>query len=178
MSVVQNIENKLAGAFKDLPPLPESSKEALAKFWPWLALIGGLVQLLAAVTLWRLTNYVDRLSDYANEISRYYTGVAAGPTSFDKTVIYLGVTLLLVDAVILLMAYPHLKKRAKQGWDLLFLGALINAVYSVIQIFTYQRGIGDFIFGLLGSAVGFYLLFQVREKFGGKKVEPVAPHKT
>lgn len=174
MVVLQNIENKLAGAFKDLPQLSASSKEALAKFWPWLALIAGIVQLLAALTLWRLL----RLGDVTNDITLYYSGVAAGPSAFDKTVIYLGVAMLVVDAVILLIAYPHLKRRAKQGWDLLFLGTLVYAAYSVLQIFTYQRGIGDFIFGLLGSAIGFYLLFQVREKFGGKRASSKTPHAT
>lgn len=169
MAALRNIENKLADAFKDLPQLPDNSKEALAKFWPWLALIAGVVQLLAALALWRLTNWVERLSDVANELSVYYTGTAAGPSSFDKTIIYLGVLMLVIDAVILLMAYPHLKRRAKQGWDLLFLGTIIYAVYSVLQIFMYQRGTGDFIFGLLGAFVSFYLLFQVRQKFGGGK---------
>ncbi len=168
MGALQNAEKSLEGVFKDLPKLPDSSKEALAKFWPWLALIAGIVQILAALALWRLLSWADRFTDGVSEFSRLYTGVAVGPSSFEKTIIYLGVLILIVDALILLMAYPHLKRRAKQGWDLLFLGALINAVYSVLQVFTYQRGLGDFIFGLIGSAFGFYLLFQVKEKFNSK----------
>ncbi len=169
MGVTKQLEDSLAKIFKDLPALPDSSKEGLAKVWPWLALVGGVVQLLAALALWHLANWASRVTDLANSLSVYYAGYKAGPSSFDKTIIYLGILMLVVDAVILLMAFPKLQKRERGGWDLLFLGALINLAYGVVQIFTYQRGIGSFIGSLVGSAIGFYLLFQVREKFSGKK---------
>ncbi len=177
MSALETIENKMATAFKDVPALPDSSKEALAKVWPWLALIGGVLQLLAALALYHLANYASRVIDLANSLSAYYSGQPVGPSSFDKTLIYLGVLMLVVDAVILLLAFPKLQKREKGGWNLLFLGALINLVYGVVQIFTYNRGIGSFVGSLIGSLIAFYLLFQVREKFGGKKVSagPSAP---
>lgn len=166
MGTVKSLETKLEGVFKGLPPLSASAKESLAKAWPWLALIFGVLQLAAAWALWGLIRASDVLIDYANEFS-YYTGQRLGYSSMDKTMVYLGVIVLVVDAVILLMAYPALAKRQRKGWDLLFLGALLNVVYSVLTIFIDGRGMGSFIFSLLGSAVGFYLLFQVREKFGG-----------
>ncbi|HUP26318.1 MAG TPA: hypothetical protein VM124_01565 [Candidatus Limnocylindrales bacterium] len=177
MSALQTIENKMAPVFKDLPALPDNLKESLAKVWPWLALIGGVLQLLAALALYHLANYASRVIDVANSLSAYYAGQPAGPTSFDKTLIYIGVLMLVIDAIILLVAFPKLQKREKAGWDLLFLGVLINLAYGVVQIFTYSRGIGSFIGSLIGSAIAFYLLFQIREKFGGKKVSagPSAP---
>lgn len=167
MGTLKTLETKLEDMFKGLPPLPASSKETLAKVWPWLALIFGVLQLAAAWALWGLIRASDRLIDYANEFS-YYTGQRLGPSSIDKTMVYLGVIVLVADAVILLMAYPALAKRQRKGWDLLFLGALLNVVYSIVAIFIDGRGVGSFIFSLLGSAVGFYLLFQVREKFSSK----------
>ncbi len=160
MEAVKNIEKSIEKAFKDLPHLPESSREGLAKVWPWLALIGGIVQLLAAWSLYRLADWADATVSLA----AYYR-VDVGPSSFDKTVIYLGVAVLAVEAVILLMAYPKLKNRQRAGWDLLFLAALVNVAYSVVQIFTYDRGFGSFLFGLIGSAIGFYLLFEIKSKF-------------
>lgn len=160
MTSLKSIETKLNDVFKGLPPLPNNGKESLVKAWPWIALIFGVLQLLAAYSLWRLASFVERLNSWVT----YYT--ATSPLSAtDKAIIYLGVVVLLVDAVILLMAYPHLKTRNRRGWDLLFLGALINVVYGVVQIFINDRGIGSFIFSLLGSAIGFYLLFQVRDKY-------------
>lgn len=165
MAALDKAEDSLAKIFKDLPQLPDSSKEGLAKVWPWLALIGGVLQLFAALALWRLADWADRVTDVANSLSVYYTGYSVGPTGFEKSIIYLGVAVLLVDAVILLMAFPKLQKRLRSGWNLLFLASLLNIVYAVLQIFTFQRGFGNFIFSLLGTAIGFYLLFQVREKF-------------
>lgn len=174
MGALQKAETSLEKVFKDLPQLPDSSKEGLAKVWPWLALIGGILQLFAAIALWNLANWADRVTDVANSLSVYYAGYAAGPSSFDKTIIYLGIAMLAVDAVILLMAFPKLQKRLRSGWDLLFLASLINLGYGVIQIFTFNRGVGSFVGSLIGSAIAFYLLFQVREKFGGKTT-PSAP---
>ncbi len=165
MEALRPLENKLADLFKGAPKLTNSTKESLAKVWPWLALIAGVLQLLAAYWLWQAARVVDVLGDYVNTLSVYYSGQTAGISSFDKTVIYVGVIMLVVDAVIMLIAFPELQKRTKKGWDLIFLAAVINAVYSLVQLFTYGRGFGSFLFGLIGSAVGFYLLFQVREKY-------------
>lgn len=165
MAALQNVENKLNEAFKDLPKLPESSREALVKFWPWLALIFGVLQLMAAWALWQLTRVTEGLTELANTLSVYYTGQTVGLSAMDKTLIYLGIIVLAVDAVILLMAWPELQKRTRRGWDLLFLGALLNVVYAVLTIFIDGRGFGSFVLSLIGSAVGFYLLFQVRDKY-------------
>jgi hypothetical protein len=67
--------------------------------------------------------------------------------------------------VILLMAYPHLVKRARRGWDLLFLGSLLNVVYSLVSVFIDGRGFSNFLLSLVGSAIGFYLLFQIKDRY-------------
>jgi hypothetical protein len=72
------------------------------------------------------------------------------------------------------MAYPALVKRERRGWDLLFLGSLLNVLYSVVTIFINGRGMGSFLSGLIGSALAFYLLFQVREKYGRTAAKAVA----
>ncbi len=165
MEALRPLENKLANLFKGAPKLSNQTKESLANFWPWLALVAGLLQLLAAYWLWQAARVVDVFSDYVNTLSVSLTGQSAGLSSMDKTVIYVGVVMLAVDALLMLMAYPELKKRTKRGWDLLFLAAVINVAYAVLQLFTYSRGFGSFLGGLIGSAIGFYLLFQVREKY-------------
>lgn len=165
MGTVQQLETSIEKAFKDLPHLPESSREGLAKIWPWLALIGGIVQLLAAWGLWQLTRSIDSVNEFANSLSLYVTGETAGLTAVDKTVIYVGIAVLLVDAVILLMAYGPLKARDRKGWDLLFLASLVNLAYAVVTLFIDGRGAGSFVMSLIGSALGFYLLFEVKSKF-------------
>jgi hypothetical protein len=167
MDVVHKIDKKLADVFKDLPALPKSSKELLAQIWPWLALVGGLMQLFAALAIWRLLSWTNRWEELGDFYSRTI-GVDVGPSLMDKTAIYIGVAILLVDAVILLMAFSPLRARVRRGWDLLFLAALLNVAYSVVSIFIDGRGFGSFVFSLLGSAVGFYLLYQVKALYTGK----------
>jgi len=172
MAFLQSAEKQVGGLFKGMPQMSKQSKESLVNAWPLIALVIGVLQLWAAWILWQAASWVDRLSDFANQIA-VYTGGHAGISSTDKTIMYLGIILLVVDAVILLMAYPQLKARARRGWDLLFLGSLIYAVYAVVTLFMARNGgVGSFIFNLLGSGVGFYLLFQVRELYKGGTPNP------
>lgn len=166
MTALKTIETKLNDVFKGLPPMPENGKESLVKVWPWIALVLGLLQILAAWALWGLVTAAQRIIDTVNSYSSLYTTArSVGLSSLDKTFIYLGVVVLLVDGVILLMAFPQLQKRNRKGWDLLFLGALLNVGYAIVEIFIHDRGMSSFIFNLIGSAIGFYLLFQVRDKY-------------
>lgn len=168
MAFTKQLETKIGGLFKSAPPLSENAKKSLVKAWPVVALVFAAVQVLAAWSLWGLTRYVDRLNDASNTWSLYYTGHAAGLTSFDKNLIYIALIVLVLDAAILLMAYPELKKKTKAGWDLLFLGSLINLAYAIVSIFIDNKGFASFLFSLLGSAVGFYLLFQVKDHYKSK----------
>ncbi len=172
MDLVKKLEKQLGDLFKGLPALSPSAKESIAKVWPWLALIFGVLQLVVALGLWRVVSRTSAVVDYVNDYYQAVTGQSLGLSSFDKTLIYLGILTLLVDAVILLMAFPKLQKRLKAGWDLIFLASLLNVVYAVLSIFLNGQGIGSFLGSLIGSAIGFYLLFQVREKFGGTPVHP------
>lgn len=168
MAVLKSAEDSLSKVFKGLPPLPAEAKESLAKAWPVIALVFGVLQLFIAWGLWDVIRRFERVSDAFSSLSLYYTGTKIGLSASDKTLIYIGILMIVVDAVILLMAYPALKARSKKGWDLLFLATLINVAYAVFSLFIRDRGVGSLISSLLGSAVSFYLLFQVREKFGGK----------
>ena len=165
MDTVKKIEERLDRVFKDLPALPESSRETLASVWPWIALVFGVLQIFAAWALWNLVRVAETMIGY----SSLYVNYPDALNGTDRIVIYLGIAVLLVDAVILLMAYPELKKRSRRGWDLLFLGALLNVFYSLVTLFIDGRGVGSFLFSLIGSAIGFYLLFQVRGKYGSVK---------
>ncbi len=165
MKALQNLEDQLAGLFKDLPALPRGGKDALVQWWPYLALILGALQLLAAWGLWNLANYANAWLDYTSRIA----GTPVGYSDSDKMIIYGGVILLVVNAVIFFMAYAPLTKKLKKGWDLLFLATIINLVYGVIQIFMTGRGIGSFIGSLIGTAIGLYLLFQIRDRYAAKK---------
>ncbi len=165
MEVAKKIDIKLEEFFKGVPHLSDSTRTTLANIWPWFALVGGLFQLAAAKGLYDLLHIADNLDKALGSLAIYTTGSSAGPSSFDKNVIYLGIAMVVVDAVILLIAFPKLRSHEKAGWNLIFLAALVNVVYSVVQIFTFNQGFSSFLGGLIGSAIGFYLLYEVKAKF-------------
>lgn len=174
MGALQSLEDQLAGLFKDLPPLPKGAKDLLVSWWPYIALAIGVLQLLAAWGLWQAANWSSAYLDSINRLSQYATGTSIGYSDTDRMIIYGGIILLVVNAVIFFMAYSPLTKRAKRGWDLLFLASVINVVYGFIQIFMSGRGVGSFLVSLVGSAIGFYLLFQIRERYAkGKPAKKV-----
>lgn len=156
-AIVKPFEQLLASLFKGLPALPENGKKALVKYWPVLALIFGVLQILAVFALWQLGHAVSAYLSVA---------MVASTLGFFY---YLGLAVLAVDAIILFMAYAPLKAHSKKGWDLLFFGSLLNLLYGIVILFDGAYGGFDKLLGsLLGSAVAFYLLFQVREYYVGK----------
>ena len=168
MKQVEQAEKTLSSLFKDLPPLPAVGKENIVKIMPWIALIFGVLQVLAGYWVWRLANAADRVADLVSTYSAYYTVPATHLGAFDRAVIYVGAVVLLISGVIGIMAYKPLVARLRSGWDLMFLAALINLAYAVLAIFIDGRGFGSFIMSLLGSAVGFYLLFQIKSAYSKK----------
>jgi uncharacterized BrkB/YihY/UPF0761 family membrane protein len=174
-SWLTKLEKTLQPIFKGTPPLSKGGREWLVKAWPVLALVFGVLQLLLAINLWRFAHSVDHFVDYANQIARTYGN---GDVVHHLGLFYwLALLSLFVDGAILLMAFPHLKARRKQGWDLLFLGATLNLLYGLFSAFdTYYGGVSKFIGTIIGSAVAYYLLFQVRELYGASH-KPSAVHK-
>ena len=83
--------------------------------------------------------------------------------------IWLALAVLVVEAVLYLLAFPGLRDRKKFGWNYLYWGALVNVAYAVVSLFDGYNGVGNFVGALIGSAVGLWLLFQVRSSYLGSK---------
>jgi drug/metabolite transporter (DMT)-like permease len=157
MRVVEQLEAPVVQAFKNVPSLPAGGVETLVKAWPYLAIAFGILQLLGAYSAWSVIQFVEQFA--------YYHSIGAS----DRFMVYIGITIMLVQAVIFFVAFSPLQKRAKRGWDLLFLVGLMNVVYAIVALFMSGYGVGSFLMSLLTSAVGFYLLVQTRSSYLGKK---------
>ena len=177
MDFINKIENKLVEVNKSLPSLPKEAKDWLAKYWPFFALVGGALEVIAAIFLYRVLNVVH--SDFYNlvrDTAKAY-GTDVGYSSFDKFMVYFGVTFLLVNGVLLVLAYTKLAKKQAQGWNLMFLASLVSIVYSVLNLGIPERGFGGFIGSLVGTAIGIYLLFQMRDVYKTDKKVAHEPKK-
>ena len=183
MGPLQKLETSLDEVLHKKAPfqLPVNGKRGLAYALWWIALVAGLLQLWAAWMFWHAAHTINKLVDFANSLSSVYgTTPYTAPAVHLGFFFYLSLLVLAFDAVLLLFAVPQLKAHRKSGWNLLFYGALINAVYGVVRIFSdYGGGIGSLIWALIGSVIGLYFLFQAREYFlpGASHTPPKADHK-
>lgn len=173
---MNGIESGLDKMFKVVPSLPENARKALAKALPWLALAGGILTLIGCWYLYQAVSFVNQWYGYADSLYSslgYSANTAAGETIF----LWISLALLVVQAVLMLVAFPSLRTGKKLGWSLMLWSAFANIVYDVIYcLFGYgYLNIGQLVLYLVGALIGLYLLFQVRPYFMGAAARPAAP---
>ena len=170
---MDDIEKKLNEVFVTKAPvqLPEKAKKWIVEYSPYIGLVLGVLGVLAAMSLWRSAHYVN---DFVKEVDRLYGDYGITGRS-NRVSPDLGVSFwiawmsLLSQAVISVIAFPGLKARSKvRGWNLLFYSAVISLV-SGIFYGLYDSSVSSVIGRIIGSAIGFYFIFQVRSYYLGKK---------
>lgn len=167
------LETKMSEVFVGkAPALPAGGKKFIVEVAPWLALLGGVFSLLAGLSLWRWAHVANNAINYVNNLCDAYAvnaGACANISNSRLTFwIWLAIAVLVVEGVLYLLAFPGLRDRKKQGWNYIFYGGLVNVVYAVVSLFTDYNAVGGFIGSLIGAAIGFWLLFQVRSAYTGK----------
>jgi hypothetical protein len=162
MSALQSLENSLEDVFvKKAPALPENGKKAIVEYIPYINLILGLLSLWTAYALWHWAHLADNLINYANTLSAAYGGGTIAHTRMSG-ILWLGMVVMAVQALLYIAAFPALRDRKKSGWNLMFYALLVNVVYGVVVLFSDYGGVGNLLGSLIGSAVGLYFLFQIR----------------
>lgn len=146
--------------YKNIPfKIPVGAREWIVTYGPWIALVGGVLVVLFAVPALLLALSITA-STTAYLAAYGATPVVAGP------MYYLSLIVLAVQLVIMFMAIPMLFKRKRQGWLLMFYSSIVSLVYTVLNTFSYGYfGFGTLLGGLIGAAIGFYVLFQIRSYY-------------
>ena len=176
MSAFKSLETALDDVFvKKAPALPDGGKKALVQYLPYINLVFGVLALFAAFGLYQAARTVNSAVDYINNLSAAYGGDKVSTQDLTVTV-WLAVIILVIEAALYIAAFPATRDRKKSGWDLMFYALLINLVYGVIAAFTDYGGVGRLFGALIGSAIGGYLLFQIRASyFGTRAVHKAEP---
>ncbi len=173
MSAFGTLETKLNGIFgKNAPKLAEGGKTWLVKYLPVIALVLGIVSLLGAWEIWRWAHVVNTYGNFASQACSA-AGVNCSNVLPSRLTVWIWVSLAVIvaESLLYLFAYPGLQARKKQGWNYLYYGALLNVAYAVVSLFSnYGSGFFSFVWSLLASAVGFWLLFQIRDAYTGKRI--------
>jgi hypothetical protein len=127
--------------------LPGSVKETLVKIAPWITLVVLVLSVPAILAVFGLGSFVASMS------AAY--GVSLGFRY------YLGVAILVVQVVLMAMSISGLMKREIKGWRFVYYSSLVSVAYGIVSAY----GVGSLVWSLLGSAIGFYILFQVKSYY-------------
>ncbi|SHE52186.1 hypothetical protein SAMN02745225_00864 [Ferrithrix thermotolerans DSM 19514] len=157
IKAVEKLEVQLATISKQLPSLPQGFSEGLARYAWILSGIAGLASLASAWDLFSISSTVSAVCAF---------GLC--PASFG-VFFYLSIATLVIYGVIYLSAVKPLKDMKKNGWDLVFLGTLVNLVSVVIFILAGLGG--NLVTALITVAIVWYLLFAIRPIFAGKDAD-------
>lgn len=174
MTFVKQLETTFIQIFvTNAPKLNSGAKKFLEKNAGTIALVLGALTALTVWSLWGWMRSANKLVDYANEMALRY---GSEPTA-DKVSLmaWLGLAILLAQAILFFRAYKPLQAAQKIGWDYIFYALLLDIAYAIAVSFTDYSGTVALIWSVLWSAVGFYLLFQVRGFFTQKS--PKTPPK-
>lgn len=128
---------------KKVPPLPESVKEFLVKYGPWIMLVLGILALPAILAAFGLGALFGGMAITA--------GFRIG-LNYQLTML-----LALVQVGLEFAAIPGLLKRQLQGWKLAFYGTLLGGVVSLVSF--------NIIGLLIGTGLGLYILYQIKSYY-------------
>ena len=125
--------------FKKAPELPVNAKETLVKITPWIALIFGVLGLLAGLGAVGVSPVV------------VFGGVRT------SMMVLLSGILTIVSSAMLLMAYSKTKAHKIEGWRLLFWSAVVSLASSLV--------VGAIVSAIIWGLIEFYLLFQIKSYY-------------
>lgn len=163
MSVVRQLETKVAGWLKPVPPLPTNAQKWLAENVWWLAIISVVASVIGMFILF---NAIMAYLAFLGAAIGFYSAQTYASGWIVATL--LSLVFSIATTVLTALAINPLKKLQKKGWDLLFLALLVGAVSVLVSaVASLNLGIfiSDIIFGGIGLAIGAYFLFQLRSYF-------------
>ena len=171
METVTSIEQQLVKINKDLPKLPKGLTKWLAEYAWLLTLIGVVLSVLTLLAFVPLLLTVFGVLSVAN----LSLGLAGYPNTYGSDALgWFSIIVSIVSSLIVLYleatAITPLKAKQYRGWQLLFCASLISLALTVVSdIITMQ--VGSIIMSLVFSAIGFYILFQLRPYFASAETK-------
>lgn len=144
---MNQLVDTLESYYSKLPSLPVGAREFLVSIAPWLALVFGVLTVVFSA-LGLLGGAV--LSPFA----------AASGVGGLTVLLMVAAVLGLAEGVLMVAAYPGLKRKVAKGWMLLFWVEALQLVGAVLTL-----NINSVIWGVLGVAIGLYFLFQIKSYY-------------
>lgn len=162
METVKSLEKQLADINKGLPKLPAGLTKWLAEYGWLLVLIGvvlSVMSLFALVPLLLVAFGIIGVFGAQYGYAGYDVASQLGWLSASISIISLLIVLYLE-----VVAISPLKAKKYRGWELIFIANLVSLGLGIIgSIIALQ--FASIIWSLVLSAIGFYILFQLRPHF-------------
>jgi hypothetical protein len=147
MNYLNDLAKTLDKSYAKLPALPKGARDFISQMSPWLALIFGVLAILAGITAFNSISFFSSLA------------VIAGASGFAFSAI-LSMIILVIEGVIELMAYSPLKAGKVKGWNLLYYGLILSLVSSIVYL-----NVSSIISSLIGALIGYYFLYQIKSYY-------------
>lgn len=147
MKYLHDLAKTLDSYFVKLPALPKGAKDFIAQISPWLALVFGVLAILAGINTF---SGLSLISSFA---------VLAGVHTYLVTAI-LSAIILIIQGVIELLAFPSLKAGKIKGWNLLYYSLVLSFLSSVITL-----NISSMLSSVVGILIGYYFLYQIKSYY-------------
>lgn len=125
--------------FKKAPVLPKNIRDGFIIILPWAALVIGILRV------------------YRVSLGLYYLATVPATVGF-VPIIYLGGIFAVISGVMLIMAFPQVRKELYSGWKLIFWSEIVSLVSALLLP-------GLLLVGVIGALITLYLLYQVKSSY-------------
>lgn len=143
--------SKLEDVFKNAPHLPKSWVKFLVKIVPWLALLGGIANILGGLST----------LSYARRGGAMFE-LIAGFANIHPAYFVISGLLSIAAGGLVLMAFSRLREKLLTGWVLLFWSSILGIGQSLLSLFFAY---GSVIGMAIGVLISWYLLFEIKPSY-------------
>jgi len=144
-----DIIDQVGSAFKSLPHLPSGVVDVLVKIAPYFALLGGVVGIIFGPVIGVIGGLASILT--------------LSPLLMISTLA--NAVIMIVQSILLLLAFSPLKNRQMKGWIFLFWSQVMSIALMVLSLLLGHAG--SIVGSILGLAIGMYILFETRDSYNG-----------
>lgn len=136
--------------FKDLPHLPPAITNFLVTVAPWGVGLGGFLSFVGSINHLGYGLGIGMISSL-----NFYAGIS--PVYF-----FLLATIQFLLAILAFAAFSYLRERKLTGWIYLFWSNVLSLIEYLLALIFVEGSILAF---LLSTAIGFYVLFEIKPSY-------------
>ena len=125
------------------PTMPADIQKLIVQYGPYLILVGTVI---SAVGLLSAFGFMSSVSPYRGMMAAYGGGAY-------QLYLIMGIASVTLSAI----ALPGLFKRSMQGWTYMFYNTILGSIMNIVTL--------NFIGLIIGSGLGFYILYQVKSHY-------------